>query len=265
MAAPFPSARLASPSAALRMSQLPKIACLCPTFNRPALLAEALESFLRQTYPADRRELIILDDAGQYREQFGPNWHLISVGRRFRTLGEKRNATAGLASADAQVYAVWDDDDIYLPRHLERLAEAIAAGAPWYIPERVWVHTPRQLNEQPAGGLFQGAWGFAREPFVAVGGYPAMQSGQDQGLVRRLRQAGVCPSAGPAAVAAGPPTYIYRWYTADRAHLSALGPAGYERRASEPIAPQCGPLEPRWSRDWEQFVARAEDGDTSVR
>ncbi|MGE4341143.1 MAG: glycosyltransferase, partial [Pigmentiphaga sp.] len=41
-----------------------KIACLCCTFNRPAQLAEAIESFLRQTHPD--KELIILDDAGQY-------------------------------------------------------------------------------------------------------------------------------------------------------------------------------------------------------
>ena len=34
---------------------------------------------------------------------------------RFRTLGEKRNACAALASPDVQGFLVADDDDIYLP------------------------------------------------------------------------------------------------------------------------------------------------------
>ncbi|HUT09603.1 MAG TPA: GH32 C-terminal domain-containing protein [Thermoguttaceae bacterium] len=48
-------------------------------------------------------------------EQTGPGWWLLSVGKRFRTLGENRNACAALASADGNAFAVWDDDDICLP------------------------------------------------------------------------------------------------------------------------------------------------------
>jgi len=99
-----------------------KIACLCCTYNRPEQLAEAIESFQRQTYPLAKRELIVLDDAGQYDEQMGPGWWLLSLGKRFRTLGEKPNACAALASADVDAFAVWDDDDICLPWHLEAMA-----------------------------------------------------------------------------------------------------------------------------------------------
>ncbi|HUT14422.1 MAG TPA: hypothetical protein VMY42_28310, partial [Thermoguttaceae bacterium] len=57
-----------------------------------------------------------------YDEQMGPGWWLLSLGKRFRTLGEKPNACAALASADVDAFAVWDDDDICLPWHLEAMA-----------------------------------------------------------------------------------------------------------------------------------------------
>ena len=65
-----------------------KLAAICCTYKRPALLAEAMECFLRQDYPGELRELIVLDDAGQYDNQKGEGWRLDSVPWRFRTLGK---------------------------------------------------------------------------------------------------------------------------------------------------------------------------------
>jgi len=179
------------------MPQAPmKIACLCCTFNRPAQLAEAVESFLRQTYPAELRELVILDDAGQYDPaacDHLPGVKLITTRHRFRTLGEKRNASAALVSPDVDAYAVWDDDDIYLPWHLETMAQVFAAGISWSRPAEVWIDRRTHLQRKTTGGLFHGSWGFTREAFLAVGGYPAMQSGQDQALAGRLKKAGFKP------------------------------------------------------------------------
>ena len=85
---------------------LMKLAALCCTFHRPHLLGQLIESFLRQDYPRHLRELAILDDAGQYDNQAGEGWRLISVPARFRTLGEKRNACAALASPDAEGFLI---------------------------------------------------------------------------------------------------------------------------------------------------------------
>lgn len=65
-----------------------KLAALCCTYLRPHTLGQLVESFLRQDYPRELRELIILDDAGQYGNQEGDGWRLVSVPRRFRSLGE---------------------------------------------------------------------------------------------------------------------------------------------------------------------------------
>ncbi len=225
-----------------------KIACLCATFNRPAQLAEAVESFLRQTYPAELRELVILDDAGQYDPaacDHLPGVKLITTQHRFRTLGEKRNATGALASADVEAYAVWDDEDIYLPWHLEAMAAVFHAGIPWSRPAEVWIDRRTHLERKKTGGLFHGSWGFTREAFLSVGGYPAMQSGQDQALASRLKRSGI-----RAASPEGRPSYIYRWHTYPGArHISAMGKDGYERRGEEAIV-HVDILEPCWSRDW---------------
>jgi len=137
-----------------------KIACLCCTYNRPAQLAEAVESFLRQTYPAELRELVILDDAGQYAPDACdhlPGVKLITSKHRFRTLGEKRNACAALASPDVDAYAVWDDDDIYLPWHLQAMAEVFAAGNAWSLPAEVWIDRRTYLERKATKGLFHGS------------------------------------------------------------------------------------------------------------
>jgi glycosyltransferase involved in cell wall biosynthesis len=89
-----------------------KLAVLCCAYRRPYLLGQLGESFLRQDYPREFRQLVVLDDAGQYGNQSGDGWQLVSIPARFRTLGEKRNACAALASADVEGFLVADDDDI---------------------------------------------------------------------------------------------------------------------------------------------------------
>lgn len=239
-----------------------KIACLCSTFNRPAQLAEAVESFLRQTYPAELRELIILDDAGQYDPaacDHLPGVKLVTTRHRLRTLGEKRNATAALASPDVEAYAVWDDDDIYLPWHLEAMVRVFAAGIPWSRPAEVWIDRCTCLERKRTGGLFHGSWGFTREAFLSVGGYPAMQSGQDQVLAERFQRVGIRDGSPDemmrtdSAATCGHlhlPSYIYRWHTYPNAwHISAMGKDGYQRRGEEAIE-RVTQVIPAWSRDW---------------
>ena len=245
-----------------------KIACLCLTFNRPAQLAEAVESFLRQTYPAELRELIILDDAGQYDPaacDHLPGVKLVTTRHRFRTLGETRNATAALASPDVDAYAVWDDDDIYLPWHLEAMVRVFEAGIPWSRPSDVWIDRRTHLQRKTTGGLFHASWGFTREAFLSVGGYPAMQSGQDQALAERFKRAAI-RAASPSDIVPnddasarscgylGLPSFIYRWHTYPGArHISAMGKDGYQRRGEEPVA-HISCLAPGWSAPWDALA-----------
>lgn len=120
----------------------PFVSCLMPTYNRvpthTALVEEAIESFFRQEYLADRMELVILNDCAiQTLELPDDEWivHVASlnpvwvrehvkihnVKTRTNSLGEKHNQMMELARGD--VILPWDDDDISLP---QRIAFSVA-------------------------------------------------------------------------------------------------------------------------------------------
>jgi hypothetical protein len=75
---------------------IPFVSCLYPTYRRPQIMANTIPCFITNDYPADRRELIILDDAGELKKETSDGWQIISISRRFRSLPEKFNALAGL-------------------------------------------------------------------------------------------------------------------------------------------------------------------------
>lgn len=230
-----------------------KFAILCCTYARPHLLPHAIESFLRQDYPASGREMIILDDNDQYVSQSRDGWRLISVPSRFRTLGEKRNANAALASADVDAYVVWDDDDIYLPHTLSAHREALR-HAEWSLPSKVLIEQKDgALHTKPNRTLFHSGWAFTRKAFERVGGYPFMQSGQDQALGARFRRAGIDPSD---PIARFSPYLIYRWTTSDCWHLSAMDKqTGYQRLAAyRHQAPPIQQIDPYWPRPYESPI-----------
>jgi len=202
-----------------------KIAAVCCTYLRPKSLGQLIHCFLQQDYPD--RELVILDDAGQYDNQQGDRWRLVSVARRFATLGEKRNAAAALAADDVAALAVWDDDDLYLPWALRASVIALQQAG-WSRPSLV-LHPQADgsLGQHLTGGLFHGGWAYRRATFSQVGGYPAMNNGEDQALARRLQQANVT-EADPCRLGF-PPFYVYRWGTEHGWHISGLGRDGYRR------------------------------------
>lgn len=198
-----------------------KIAVVCVTYNRPHSLGRMIHCFERQDHA--RRELVILDDAGQYRTAEGPQWRLVSVSRRFSTLGEKRNAAVKLVSPDAEWLAVWDDDDLYMPWALQASAAALQQAA-WSQPSLV-LHplSDGTLRQHWTGGLFHSGWAYRREAFERVGGYPAIDNGEDQGLAARFQQYNVA-SADPIALGFRP-FLVYPWHNG--LHLSWAGPNGY--------------------------------------
>jgi hypothetical protein len=200
-----------------------KIAAVCCTWCRPERLSYVIRCFELQDH--QDRELVILDDAGQYHDQEGDRWRLISVPNRFPTLGEKRNAATALVSPEVDGICIFDDDDLYLPWALS----AIDAGlqvASWTRPSQILaLREDGRLAPTRAGGLYHGAWGYRRSLFEMVGGYPAMNSGEDQHLAG-LFHAAHASSSDPIALGYQP-YYIYWW--ADMWHISAYGDDGYER------------------------------------
>ena len=197
-------------------NELPFVSCLCPTYRRPKLLENSIACFLAQDYPADRRELIVLDDAGELQNQTGEGWQIISIGRRFRSLPEKFNALAGLARGE--ILVVWEDDDIYLPHHISSHVNAME-GHLWSKPSKVLSDYTGQIQEEDATGRFHASLAFTRQAFEQVGGWPLTLRGDfDQQLIASL--AAIGPPADPFNVAV--PGYVFRWSSTGAYHGQAL-------------------------------------------
>jgi len=213
------------------------IVCLCPTFRRPsALLRNTVACFEAQTYPADQRRLLVLDDAGQWPEQSGPGWQVLSTPDRYPTISAKYNAMVTM-SPDADAFVVWDDDDVYLPWHLEAHAAALAEG-PWSHPSTVW-SLYGKLHQEGAAGRFHGSLAVRREALEQVGGWPDTRDATfDQQLLGSLaRQFG--PPGDPCRVMA--PSYVFRWGSTHSYHAQHfMGKSDWYERAGRVVVRQPG-------------------------
>ncbi len=226
-----------------------KLAALCCTFRRPHTLGQLVESFLRQDYPAELRELVILDDAGQYENQSGDGWRLVSIPARFRSLGEKRNACAALASPDVDGFLVADDDDIYLPHWFRATADALSQ-ADWSRPGLVLLEDGDGLREVESEGLYHGGWAFRKDAFYRVRGYGPHNNGEDQELAGRLHEAGVTVHD---PCEHHEPFYIYR-YDNSSYHLSYMDDAGYRSLGDGSVTKT--QVQPGWFRDFASLPVR---------
>lgn len=232
-----------------------KLAALCCTFLRPEMLGELIECFCRQNYPAHLRELVILDDSGQYTHEQGAGWSLISVPKRFNTLGEKRNACAALASPDVEGFLIADDDDIYLSHWFQAHSHALSKAS-WSRPSRVLVDRGDSLTIAQTDGLYHAAWGIRREAFYSVDGYRAINNGEDQEFGRRLEKAGTSQYDPCLAT---DPYFIWRYHN-NTYHLSSMGRRGYDRLRSREL-PERASIRVGWKKDYSKVPIVAADAE----
>lgn len=109
------------------------VSVITPTYNRPALLRQALASIDAQSYPDI--EKIVVNDGGDKFEFFGEHKHTMYLGcKNNRGAGATRNT--GLIQASGEYIAYLDDDDTYYARHIETLVTYLEAH-----PEKVAAYT----------------------------------------------------------------------------------------------------------------------------
>ncbi len=99
------------------MSQKPFVSVICPTYNRRQFLPYLCHIFNYQEYPANRMELVILDDSptsnADIIEKHNKNKNIRYIHHPEKLkLGKKRNMLNSLAKGD---YIVCMDDDDYYP------------------------------------------------------------------------------------------------------------------------------------------------------
>ncbi len=116
----------------------PKVSVIVPTYNRPDRLKEALQSIIRQT--CQDFEILVVNDGGS---DVAATVAALNDGRiiyiqhdRNRGLAASRNT--GLAAATGTYIAYLDDDDRYLPDHVETLVSVLDQGEYKVVYSDAW-------------------------------------------------------------------------------------------------------------------------------
>jgi glycosyltransferase involved in cell wall biosynthesis len=203
---------------------------LCPTYRHPKLLANAVACYLSQDYPLERRELIILDDYGQYENKSYDGYQVVSVSRRYVSFWEKRCATAALGrnlgeNKSPDVYCAWDDDDVYMPWHITAHIEALKVrrrgrdAVAYSHPMKIFSTYGRVLHEEDGRGRFEGSFAFTRRAYEKADGWPVTKrGGGDQIFIGRLEKA--CGGKIDDPCEGYAPSYVYRWESTNSNHSS---------------------------------------------
>jgi len=166
------------------MKQLPFISCKCITYGRVALLEEAIESFIKQDYPADKCELIIVNDY-PLQELFyeHPQVKIYNLNITFGIIGNKENYA--VERCQGELIAVWDDDDIAMPNHLQNIAKYFKEDTNLLHWERGVFYNNKQISA--IGGLGNSGIVYSKEAWYSIGKSPIENAGGDMSLVVALR------------------------------------------------------------------------------
>jgi hypothetical protein len=102
------------------------VATVMPTYRRPELLPEAVDSALAQT--VEDNLVIVVDDGGGLPPlPLHPRLVTVSLSRNSAVLGLVRNV--GIRLTSSEYIAFLDDDNTWLPTHLESAVAALRDGA----------------------------------------------------------------------------------------------------------------------------------------
>ena len=140
----------------------PAVSVIIPTYNRRAMLIDAIDSVLAQT--ARGFELIIIDDGStdgtNETEQLARLAKTIQI-ERIDHRGPAAARNRGVALARARLIAFLDSDDLWSPTKLERQLAFMSANPGCAISQtgEIWIRNGRRVNpgmrhRKRAGDIF---------------------------------------------------------------------------------------------------------------
>ena len=138
-------------------SKKPKVSVIIPTYNRGWILREAIDSVLAQDYTD--YELIVVDDGStdntrEILDSYGRD--IIVLQQPNKGVSAARNR--GIAESRAQLVALLDSDDIWLPQKLTRQVAFFKSNPDALIcqTEETWVRNGVRVNPKKRHHKFSG-------------------------------------------------------------------------------------------------------------
>ncbi len=233
-----------------------KIDCLMGTHGRSGLAGEALACFLGQTVAAEASLLIYNQHPTPLHFEH-PRVRIVNEQSPPTALRFIRQRMLELADPGADLIHFWDDDDLYLPWHLQDGLDNIGRGVAWK-PAASWIsHGNAKFGLHR--NRFEGSWIF-RADYLKAAPLDTHPEYTDHPVYLQTEQACRLETTDSGALT----SYIYRWAIGSQ-HVSGYGGAGSESeqrnrielwRARSQEAPAGGRLEPAdLTVRWEQYLA----------
>lgn len=139
----------------------PLVSVIITTFNRPALLPDAINSILAQTYRPI--EIIVINDCGQPVESLLNTVETqipITCIRHGVNRGPSAARNSGISLARGEIICFLDDDDRFLPHHLQTVVTALSKpGTDLVYTDAVYIREQlenAQRHELARGEPFKG-------------------------------------------------------------------------------------------------------------
>lgn len=214
------------------MSTLPSVTIAIPTYNRARLLTQTLERLTQQDYPADRMEILIIDNnspddtrgaVAAFQSAAHPPRHILETQQ-----GANYARNRALAEARGEIIVYGDDDILMEPGWLRELMQpfandpnrrigAVAGEVEPIFPDGCpdWIrsfHGPQNLRSGTGPTAehqvpMSANLAFRRDALRDTGGWDInlgrkggrVFGGEENGPIRRLRKAGYAVWFAPAA------------------------------------------------------------------
>ena len=194
------------------------ISCICLTYGRHWLLAEAIESYLMQEFD-EPAELVIVNDCESQTVSVDTarctdkrEIRAVNLPKRLESLNDKFDLGVQLARYDTVCF--WDDDDISLPHRLSETMQAVQNYDWQYLAfaDHFYCNT---TDVRLAGRGIHGGDAFSKQLYQTVGGSQG-DGHNDQNFVAKAKALGEYVLVQDAR-----PFYLYRW-DGGRGHTSGL-------------------------------------------
>tara|TARA_R110001583_G_scaffold16434_2_gene67370 strand:+ start:1323 stop:2060 length:738 start_codon:yes stop_codon:yes gene_type:complete len=200
-----------------------KLLCITPTYGRDVkLLQNCLACFNSQTY--DNAYQIYLDDTYDGDAIRGDRFAVLQTKNRFNNLSVKHNYAVELGTSifgKCDAIVIWDDDDIYLPNHLENVVRSLENEASFSYSSSVYMCLDNEQTPKvdPTGyGRFHGNIAFTEELYCLNKWNDTLRMDFDHKMIQGLIDNGVEFDRSDL----GHPTYVYRWSTSGEHHCSGV-------------------------------------------
>lgn len=234
------------------------------THGRVHLLEEALYSFLQQDY-SGTKELIIVNDYPLQTLIFDhPEVKIYNLKETFKTIGEKENFA--IERCSGELIAVWDDDDIALPNHLNNINKF------WHEDTNLLHWNNGVFYNHPnitsLMGLGNSGIVYSKKVWEQIGKSPIENAGGDMTLVHKIHALGR-----EYVVIASPKdeecSWFYRWAlpvptyhqsgmgtdTPDRLDVVQRNSLFIEEQRAKGLIPTGEIyLQPKWNMDYKKLL-----------